>query len=197
MSDNLLLDSAKEWERLCNSRFRITYGLKGKLHVIEIVFSESDYYHLAGFHYARDVMSNFRGHNRVLKLVLDGKLTLERLKKSNRYEDMIKPRLSALCHLSESLGNDFQLLSFEKTRYPFVTDLKANYIISSHLGNIYYTFIIRSSKEDNEYTCCSTFEKGSRNYETNQTRYTVLKTEQYDPDDRKWNTLYISSHLHI
>lgn len=62
MPDDILLKSAREWRRLCNSRFRITYGLKGKLHVIEVVFSASDYYHLAGFHYARGVMSNFRGH---------------------------------------------------------------------------------------------------------------------------------------
>ena len=196
MPDDILLNSAKEWNRLCNSRFRITYGLKGKLHTVEIVFSASDYYHLAGFHYARGVISNFRGHNRALKLVLDGKITLERLEKAEHYEDMIKPRLLALCHLSESLRSDFCLLSFDKSRYPFATDLKADYIISSHLENVYYTFIIQSFEEGDQYTCRSIFQQGERNYETNQTKFTILKTEQYNPTEDKWITLYISSHLH-
>lgn len=196
MPDDILLKSAREWRRLCNSRFRITYGLKGKLHVIEVVFSASDYYHLAGFHYARGVMSNFRGHNRALKLVLDGKITLERLEKAEHYDDMIKPRLLALCHLSESLKSNFNLLSFDKSRYPFATDIKADYIISSHLDNIYYTFIIQSFKEGTEYSCCSIFQQDHRNYETNQTKFTVLKTEQFSPEKDKWTTLYISSHLH-
>lgn len=195
MTDDILTESAMAWDRLCRSRFRITYGFKCKLHAVEIAFAVEDYYHLAGFHYARDVMSNFRGHGRALRLVLDGKITIDRLKMSGNYEAMIKPRLLALCRLEDALESNFCLLSFDRSRYPFATDIKANYIIASHLDGVYYAFIVGLSNNEEAYKCCSIFQQGSRDYTVHQTKFAVLKTEKYDVTSGQWTVLYVSDHL--
>lgn len=195
MMDDILLKSAMEWNQLCDTHFRITYGLKGKLHVIDIGFAPEDYYHLAGFHYAQGVMSNFRGHGRALRLVLDGKITIDRLKMSEHYEDRIEPRLLALCHLGESLRSQFCLLSFDRSRYPFATDIKADYLIASDLDGVYYTFLVGSSNNEYGYKCCSIFRQDSRDYTTRQTKLAVLKTEKLDVNNGQWTVLYVSNHL--
>ena len=55
---------------------------------------------------------------------------------------MIKPRLEALVHLKNSLDNDFNLYSFMSRMYPFITNIKADYLITSHLMMDSYAFII-------------------------------------------------------
>ena len=94
---------------------------------------------------------------------------------------MIKPRLEALIHLKESLDNEFNLYSFMPRMYPFYTTIKADYLISSHTNINNFIFIINTNSQNEskcDFLCCSTFEKGKRDYETNQRARTLLKKER-------------------
>lgn len=94
---------------------------------------------------------------------------------------MVKPRLEALIHLKTSLDNDFNLYSFMPRMYPFITNIKADYLIASHIVADSYVFIIHTTPSGNakcDFLCCSAFTKGDRDYETNQRKRTLLKKER-------------------
>ena len=60
---------------------------------------------------------------------------------------MIKPRLEALVHLKESLDNKFNLYSYMPRMYPFITGIKADYLISSHFSVDNFIFIIKANAQ--------------------------------------------------
>ena len=91
---------------------------------------------------------------------------------------MIKPRLEALIHLKNSLDNDFNLYSLMPRMYPFYTNIKADYLITSYIDIDSYIFIIHTTPSGDakcNFLCCSAFTKGERDYEANQRKYTLLK----------------------
>jgi len=52
---DLLKKAAKAWRDLYKIKYSITYGRKRKLYDIDISFGESDFFHLAGFQYLKDI----------------------------------------------------------------------------------------------------------------------------------------------
>ena len=65
--------------------------------------------------------------------------------------------------------------------YPFITGIKADYLISSHFSVDNFIFIIKANSQDElkcDFLCCSIFEKGERDYETNQRPRTLMKKER-------------------
>lgn len=107
--------------------------------------------------------------------------SFEQIKKSQQYEDMVKPRLEALTHLKNSLDNDFKLHSFNPLIYPFKTTIKADYLIVSHNSVNSFIFIIQADTDDTakcDFLCCSAFKQGTRDYTTNQKSYILLRKER-------------------
>ena len=103
------------------------------------------------------------------------------MQEAAQYEEMIKPRLEALVHLKESLDNEFNLYSYMPQMYPFITGIKADYLISSHFSVDNFIFIIKANSQGElkcDFLCCSIFEKGERDYETNQRPRTLMKKER-------------------
>lgn len=65
--------------------------------------------------------------------------------------------------------------------YPFITGIKADYLISSHFSVDNFIFIIKANAQGElkyDFLCCSIFEKGDRDYETNQKARTLMKKER-------------------
>ena len=65
--------------------------------------------------------------------------------------------------------------------YPFITNIKADYLISSHFSIDNFIFIIKASSQGEakcDFLCCSIFEKGERDYETNQRLRKLMKKER-------------------
>lgn len=94
---------------------------------------------------------------------------------------MVKPRLEAIIHLKKSLDNEFNLYSFMPRMYPFVTNIKADYLIASHVDIDSYVFIIQTTLDGSakcDFLCCSAFTKDERDYEANQRKRTLLKKER-------------------
>ena len=65
--------------------------------------------------------------------------------------------------------------------YPFITNIKADYLIASHIVIDSYVFIIHTSPTGDakcDFLCCSAFTKGERDYEANQRKRTLLVKER-------------------
>lgn len=65
--------------------------------------------------------------------------------------------------------------------YPFVTNIKADYLIASHIVIDSYVFIIHTTPTGDakcDFLCCSAFAKGERDYEANQRKRVLLKKER-------------------
>ena len=178
---NLLQQSALAWKEITEYRYLFTYGYKKKLHLINLTFSLEDYPHLAGFQYMKDISLPNYTSTKIVARILQGKIPFEKIQKAAQYVEMIKPRLEALIHLKNSLDNEFTLYSYMPKMYPFVTRIKADYLISSHIGINSFIFILQTTspgKSKCNFLCCSTFKQDKRNYETNQQTRTLLKKER-------------------
>lgn len=184
---DLLYQSALAWKELTEYNYRLTYGYKKHLHMINLTFSFEDYPHLAGFQYLKDIsLPNFSSA-RIVSRILEGKISFEKVTKAHLYEEMVQPRLEALIHLKNSLDNDFSLYSFQPKMYSFITTIQAHYLISSHTSIHSFIFIIQTTQGSNskcDYLCCSAFRQGERNYENNQKRFSLLRKERiHIPDN--------------
>lgn len=99
-------------------------------------------------------------------------------------KDLSLPRLEALVRLKKTLDSDFMLFSFFPYMYPFYTQIKADFLISSHTDIVSFLFIIqpqpnRNVASDNDYLCCSAFKQEIHNYEINQRPRAILKKERF------------------
>lgn len=178
---NLLQQSALAWKEITEYRYLFTYGYKKKLYPINLTFSLEDYPHLAGFQYMKDISLPNYTSAKIVDRILEGKIPFEKVQKAAQYEEMIRPRLEALVHLKNSLDNEFTLYSYMPRMYPFITNIKADYLIASHINIDSFIFIIRSTPQGEakcDFLCCSIFEEGDRDYEANQRSRALLKKER-------------------
>ncbi len=178
---DLLQQSAKAWKEIIEYCYLFTYGYKKQLYPIKLTFSLEDYPHLAGFQYMKDISLPNYSSAKIADRILEDKISFEKVQEAAQYEEMIKPRLEALVHLKESLDHEFNLYSYMPQMYPFITGIKADYLISSHFSVDNFIFIIKANSQDElkcDFLCCSIFKKDERDYETNQRPRTLMKKER-------------------
>lgn len=178
---DLLQQSALAWKEITEYQYLFTYGYKKQLYPISLTFSLDDYPHLAGFQYMKDISLPNYSSAKIADRILEGKILFEKIQEAAQYENMIKPRLEVLVHLKESLDNEFHLYSYMPRMYPFITSIKADYLISSHFSVDNFIFIIKANSQGAlkcDFLCCSIFEKGDRDYETNQRPRILVKKER-------------------
>ena len=168
---NILKDgSAEISNNLCEQRMKpVKLLLKNCMNIgsedaagnSAFTFSLEDYPHLAGFQYMKDISLPNYSSSKIADRILEGKILFEKVQKAAQYEEMIKPRLEALVHLKESLDNEFNLYSYMPRMYPFITGIKADYLISSHFSVDNFIFIIKANAQGElkcDFLCCSIFE---------------------------------------
>lgn len=178
---DLLQQAAQAWKEITEYRHLFTYGYKKQLYPINLTFSLEDSPHLAGFQYMKDISLPNYFSAKIADRILEGKILFGKVQEAAQYENMINPRLEALVHLKESLDNEFNLYSYMPRMYPFITGIKADYLISSHFSVENFIFIIKANAQGElkcDFLCCSIFEKGDRDYETNQRPKTLMKKER-------------------
>ncbi len=155
-----LQQSAFAWKKLTEYRYQLVYGYKKALYPINLTFSYEDYPHLAGFQYLKDISLPNYTSAKVVNRILEGKISFKQIQRAAQYEEMVKPRLEALICLKNSLDNDFNLYSFMPQMYPFITNIKADYLIASHIVTDSYVFIIHTTSNGDakcDFLCCSAF----------------------------------------
>lgn len=159
---DILYRAAAVWKELTGYHYRLTYGYKGELHQINLTFSPEDFPHLAGFHYLKDLALPRYSPRKMVDMILSGKITHETVRKGAQYRELVEPRLMALVRLKEILEQDFDLFSYVPRFYPFVTKIKADYLISSQGEPTAFVFIIKESPSGDavcDFLCCSALKK--------------------------------------
>lgn len=189
---DILFQAAEAWMDLTQYRYIFTYGYKNKLYTITLGFTPSDFPHLAGFQYMKDIAAPRFSPNKLLKKILDGTVDTAPFLRAAQFENDVVPRLHAIMRLKESLDSEFTLFKYMSQFYSFCTNIKANYLISSHIDNTDFIFIINSQNGSAaiEYTCCSIFEKTRRNFEEGQRERTLLKKERVHISTNQTDILY-------
>lgn len=193
MSETLLYKAAFVWDHISKYKYGFTYGFKMNLYTINLSFSSADFPHLAGFQYLKDLtLPRFTPSKTVAK-ILDGTITQEQIEKGLQYEEMVKPRLLALSALERMLDNEFSLYSFMPRFYSFVTSIRADYLIASHVDDASFVFLIREGERStvSDCICCSTFRKDSRDYEQNQRPFTLMKKAKTNLLTSQTQVLYL------
>lgn len=178
---DIFYQAAYIWNELTEYKYIFTYGYKNKLYEINLIFSPEDFPHLVGFQYLKDIVLPRYNPRKIISRILDGTIKLTQIQKAAQYEEMILPRLEALMRMKDILDNDFILFLYVPQMYPFYTQIKADYLISSHSDVSNYIFIIQANANSTakfDYLCCSAFKEGSRNYEINQRPCALLKKER-------------------
>lgn len=118
---------------------------------------------------------------KIISQILDGTIKLEQIKKAAQYNEMVVPRLEALVRMKDTLDIEFMLFSYMPHMYPFYTQIKADYLITSRSDIKSFVFIIQSNADGSakcDFSCCSTFKQGARDYESNQRPRSLLKKER-------------------
>lgn len=190
---NVLYQAAAVWKDLMNYRYILTYGCRNKSYEINLTFSADEFSHLAGFQYLKDISLPRYNSRKIVDMILSGKITYKAIQKGMQYREMVEPRLLALVRLKEVLEQDFELFSYVPNLYPFVTKIKADYIISSQNEPTAFVFIIKESSVGDamcDFLCCSAFEKGDRDYRTNQRSRALLKKERVQIETSDTVVLY-------
>ena len=192
MGEALLSKAASVWKSISDYQYIFIYGYKKKLYTIKLTFSPSDFPHLAGFQYLKDLTLPRFTPAQTVNRILDGTITQDMVEKGADYEGLVKPRLMALVALENMLDNEFTLYSFEPRFYSFVTSINADYLIASHIDGTSYVFMIREGERSivSDCVCCSTFVKDSRDYEQNQRPFTLLQKTKTNLTDNSILVLY-------
>ena len=197
MDGTLLYKAAFVWDKISQYKYSFTYGFKMKLYTINLSFSSEDFPHLAGFQYLKDLALPRYTPAKTVARILDGTINQSQIEKGLQYEELVKPRLLALCSLEEMLDREFSLYSFMPRFYSFVTSIKADYLIASHLDNVSFVFLIREGDRSvvSDCVCCSAFVKDERDYEQNQRPYTLLKKTKTNLATKDTRVLFIKDNF--
>lgn len=189
---DILFQAAEAWMELTQYRYLFTYGYKKKLNTITLVFTPSDFHHAAGFQYMKDISALRYSPGKLLLKILDGTIDTASFLCAAQFENCVLPRLHAILRLKASLDSEFTLFKFTPQYGHLYTNIKADYLISSHVDHTDFIFIIKSDSNSvsTEYTCCSIFEEGSRNFEEKQSPRTLLKKERIHIASNQTDILY-------
>lgn len=171
-----LYQAAQVWKRLCLIQYELVYGKKKSLYEINLSFDPTEFYHLAGFQYLKDLSLLKMSSKKMLEAVINRKITQQQVEHGQQYKDMVEPRLIALIYLEQCLDSDFLLYTYRKDFYSFYTSIAADYLIASETPLSSFAFIIKDGGNMRcDFVCCSTFAEGKRNYRQNQRQCSLLK----------------------
>lgn len=103
------------YRELTQKKFAITYGKQGIKTELILVFSDEDFYHLAGLRYLKDFENELHTYDRIdiFEKLYNNKEYCDRLVKSNFYEN-IESRIDLVKNLHEILLGEFNLFNANK-----------------------------------------------------------------------------------
>ncbi len=199
MENSLLYKAAETWNRLSHFCYHFTYGFKKRLYTINLSFSQSEFPHMAGFQYLKDLALPRFTPAKLVEKILEGKITQEQIEKGIQYKEMVEPRLFSVAYLEKIFDNEFILYSFMAKFSPFTTQIKADYLISSNVNRASYVFLIRISRDELscKCVCSSAFLKSNRNFDTNQRPYSLLKKTKVCLLDGSEEVLFLKSGFEV
>ena len=176
---DLLMECASVFKNLMNYQYRFTLGRKGKLKVITLGFSETDFHHLVGLHKLRDTEVARANRGAVFRAILSGRITYATIIKSTFIEEILS-RLQTFPNLEFLLDHDQLVFRYNKKVYPY-SSIESEFLLKMGDGSILdITFLFLDKTEQGIYYCRSFFPMERTDYTKEQMQYTLLKKEKID-----------------
>lgn len=160
---DLLLKAALSWRDLLDTSYELISLKNQQINYIYISFNKSDFKHLAGFQYLKDLQLPNKSSEKIFEDVVSAKITEGIISKSVNYDIFVKPRLLAISILKDSLENDFKICAFDKRKCRFYNNINADYLIAgaSKVGQVFF-FTVNTKEKESLYVGCSIFIKDKR-----------------------------------
>lgn len=181
MSDKIE-DRINLYNQLLNKTYKFYLGKKGKLKIIDLIFTEYEFSHLIGLHYLED-KEELSSNNSIetYNKILNKEITYTTIKES-AYFNTIQNRFEQFIYFEELLdeSEEIYLYNYKKLIY---TKIKAEYLIQCfHNNEEYYIFLDKFNIGENKdkYFCRTFFKRNKVDYTTMQTKYTLLRKEKID-----------------
>lgn len=170
---DVIYECAKNFSVLKTYIYRFVVSKNRKTWELKLNFKDSDFFHIAGFHYLTDISISRNRKNTLKEIVEKNKITDELLHKSKLFSNPepnkdIKSRIEELRFLEEYLDTDNIIRIYNTRNDKYINSaINADYIIESKLkGNNYSVYIfLKTRKEDSNYLCVNSFfKKGNVTY---------------------------------
>lgn len=179
MSDKIE-DRVILYNQLLNKTYKFYLGKKGKIKIIELIFTEYEFSHLIGLHYLED-KEELSSNNTIdtYNKILNKEITYDTIKES-AYFSKIQNRFEQFIYFEELLdeSEEIYLYNYKKLKY---TKIKAEYLIQCfHNNEEYYIFLdtFNTGENKEKYFCRTFFKRDKVDYTTMQTKYALLRKEK-------------------
>lgn len=166
-------DCATAYNKLLDVRYEFHLGHKNKLHQLELSFTQSEFFHLAGLHKLIDDTAQLRRLKReiIFQRILNNPVETESLLSKSLYYSELQDRLLPLVNLESLLDSEHLIFRYNSNQIPY-SKIRADYLISGKLDvTDVFVFLVNNLEL---CKCCSIFCKNTLDYTKHQTKYTIL-----------------------
>lgn len=178
---NILEKCICSFEKMLPVKYRFHISRKRNVTEIILDFEVTDFKHLIGLQYLRDVAMS-RNSEKVYTAIKQKKLTYDKLQKSAFFEKVdnsyanIKERMTYFPLLNEFIESENVILRYIREKNPY-SKIDADYVIESSVRDVTAYIFLRKRKESDKnssYAAISFFLKDQIEYH-GEARYWLLK----------------------
>ena len=183
---DLLLQCARNYEKLLDISYHFTIARKGLVREFFLSFQKSDFHHIVGLHKLTDTRQVLRGtRENIFDKILENEIPQNLIEESEFYFNMSQ-RLNYLCHLEEILDSEQLIFKYNENVRVF-SQIKSEFLLEGTFAErIVYLFLgSRNGYDDIQQMCRTFFPKTNIDYSIGQPRYTLLKKEKIRISDGK------------
>ncbi|WEV37028.1 PBECR4 domain-containing protein [Lactobacillus sp. ESL0677] len=191
MALDLLRKVAVEYNKLIGKEIEFTLGHKNRKSVVTVMFTPSDFHHLAGLHKLTDIQAVYKQSAEIVfNKIVAGEICLGDINRSV-YFAKIEERLEILSQINDifTRGNlVFKYICMEiksKITWKYLLKFKMN---EKDTG---YLFLDECRREPNKYICVTDFKKEKFCYERGQMKLKLLQTKLINGEDEQ--VIYLSN----
>lgn len=168
-----VFDCAIAYNKLLDVKYEFHLGHKNKLHRLELSFTQSEFFHLAGLHKLIDDTAQPRRLKReiIFQRILNNPVEMEALLSKSLYYSELQDRLLPLVNLEDLLDSEHLIFRYNSNQIPY-SKIRADYLISGKLDvTDVFIFLVNNLELCN---CCSIFCKNMLDFTKHQTKFTIL-----------------------
>jgi len=192
MQPDILYEAAVKYARLKYVAYEIILGRKGKTFELILHFPFESFFHLVGMQHLDDLTFTSKNKERIFKDIIEEKITIGDLKKSEKYNEWhIGERIENLYLIEDILENNKVLYKINTKSYAQYTQIIADYLLEYKDINIFYLFIIKERiypKFENEHKGCSFFKKYNTDYTRGTAKTTLLLMNKIEHFNLEYET---------
>lgn len=183
--------NAIAFSRLMEFEYLFVVAYKGKKKKIYLKFAKEDFHHLEGIGQLNDLTYHSMPAAKTFQMALEGKITEEKLKKSQKYfSKSVNNKVDNLYLLETFLDNNEIVFNFVKDETG-KTKIDAKMFLYTDMdGNDIYLFIDSIDEQGDVYFSRSFVAKSSYNYRVGQRKLTVLWKEKIHKKTKRRELLY-------